>query len=89
MHHIWLSHQLLPMITKTNSYHWRNSQKLQNQMKKLGDRKPVNWNVKTSGTMEDKLMAVNETLKWQWELKLLKAQQTSKQDSKQTSAAVP
>ena len=57
-------------------------------MIKLANLKPVNWNVKTSGTMEDKLMAVNETLKWQWGLKLLKAHQTSKQDIKQTSTAV-
>ena len=44
--------------------------------------------VQLSGTMEDKLMAVNETLKWQWKYKLLKRQQMWKRAAKQTSTAM-
>ena len=36
----------------------------------------MKWNVELSGTLEDNLIAVNETLKWQWKLKLLKALET-------------
>ena len=41
-----------------------------------------------AGTIEGKLMAVNETPKWQWKLKLLKRHQTSKRDMKETSTAM-
>ena len=34
MHLIWLSRQPLPITTKTNSYRWSKSQKLQNHTKK-------------------------------------------------------
>ena len=36
----------------------------------------MSWKVQPSGMMENKLMAVNETLKWQRKPKLLKKHQT-------------
>ena len=48
----------------------------------------MKWQVQPSGTMEDKLLAVNETVKWQSKLKLLKGHQTSERNMKQTSTAM-
>ena len=48
----------------------------------------MKWKVQPSGTTEPQLKAVDETLNWEWKLKLLKRHQTSKRGMKQTSTAM-
>ena len=48
----------------------------------------MKWKVQRSGTMEDKLMGVDRTQKWQLKLNFLKAHHTWNRELKQTASAM-